>query len=35
VDAGVEVTRREVVGPYETVQLKATDAKTDTAQIGA
>ena len=25
-DAGVEVTSREVVGPYETVQLKATDA---------
>ncbi len=25
-DPGVEVTKREVVGPYETVQLKATDA---------
>jgi len=25
-DNGVEVTKREVVGPYETVQLKATDA---------
>ena len=24
-DPGVEVTKREVVGPYETVQLKATD----------
>jgi hypothetical protein len=24
-DAGVEVTKREVVGPYDTVQLKATD----------
>jgi hypothetical protein len=26
-DPAVEVTKREVVGPYESVQLKATDAK--------